>query len=180
MAIAFESIKAFYADRPERESSMECDYGVHWHDGRIRWPMWRVSYVQATGEIYAVRTGGRPELVKVLGVVAPDEGRYYYRTLDRIFDGWADQAVCRLSWAKARLGDKRREAEARDPRPTVDDARRSVTAGQLDDPQHEDGSWTHPGCPTRSGKHKTGDTAIACAYNTLTGAWKRRRAERDS
>lgn len=128
----YPSIEAFYNERPERRTSGESDYGVHWHaDGR-NWPLWRVSYVQATGEVYAVENGHCK--VRVLGVIPPDpDERYrkdrpggiawsdrhdcgtYYRTLDKILDGWADPDVTGhdLAWVVQRLQEHElREAES--------------------------------------------------------------------
>jgi hypothetical protein len=122
----FPTLEAFYADRPERRRSGEADFGVHWTERPARpFPVWRVSYIQATGEVYAVCLTG-PGLVKVLGTVPPDQddrhvsgdwarGGTYYRTLDRILHGWAELEPRnrRLSWVKARLNDKTRLEEAR-------------------------------------------------------------------
>jgi hypothetical protein len=109
----FPSLEAFYDDRPERRSSGEADYGVHWRDGGRDWPRWRVSYVRVTGEIYAVELRGEYR-VRVLGVVPADhvEGGWgpsprliYYRTLDGILDGWADPDVSGhdLAWVVRKL-----------------------------------------------------------------------------
>ena len=103
----YESLDAFYDDVPGRRRSGEADYGVGWTKGGRRWPYWRVSYVHATGEVYAVEvtlTGGP---VEVLGVVPPDEDdgwrRTYYRTLDRLLDGWADEPHRSIDWVRDRL-----------------------------------------------------------------------------
>ena len=82
---------------------------MNWR-GDLGWfmPRWRVSYVQATGEVYALELGGRHRL-EVLGVVAPDpvedpaEGnKRYYRTLDQLLEGWADEARG-IAWVRERL-----------------------------------------------------------------------------
>jgi hypothetical protein len=119
----FPSIEAFYDARPERRTSGEADYGVQWQANGLRWPKWRVSYIQATGEIYADRQSSGPErwagTVRVLGVVPPDPGpgpgaagslqwnheNRYYRTLDVILDGWADPDISGhdLAWVEQRL-----------------------------------------------------------------------------
>lgn len=115
--MTYPTLAAFYGARPERRRSPEVDYGVHWRDGRQLWPEYRVSYVQATGEVYAVRQAGRGgNAVRVLGVVPPDEdtrretrpwdrAAAYYRTLEGILDGWADDEVSGfdLAWVEARL-----------------------------------------------------------------------------
>lgn len=118
MTTEFPSLDAFYDDRPapERRYSPEADFGVHWRtDGRT-WPQWRVSYVKATGEVYAVEQTGACR-VRVLAVVPPDDpaddpdpyhgvtrGRYYF-TLDAILDGWADPDTSGhdLAWIEQRL-----------------------------------------------------------------------------
>ena len=127
MASEYVSLKAFYADRPERDKSPESDYGVHWHANGRDWPSYRVSYVQATGEVYAVERGAGP--VRVLGVVQPDpDERFaskdevggiawsdrhrrgtYYDTLDKILDGWADPGVSGfdLAWIERKLASYR-------------------------------------------------------------------------
>lgn len=105
------SLKDFYHLGPDRSAcdrrflSGEADYGVGW---RLKgWPgNWRVSYVQSTGEVYAVQNGdGR---VMVLGMVPADtleRGEIYHHTLDRILDGWAERCgqPNGLSWVIARL-----------------------------------------------------------------------------
>lgn len=109
-ATEFPSIDAFYDDRPERRHSGEADFGLHWHvHRRSRFPSWRVSYIQATGEIYAAQLLGSCP-VRVLGVVPSDpveEHEVYYRTLDKILDGWADLDVSGfdLAWVERRLAE---------------------------------------------------------------------------
>ena len=103
----FRSMAAFYSDDRSRHRSAEADYGCHWRVAGFPRP-WRVSYVQNTGEIYAVHTElsmvDEAEMllaygpVLVLGVVPPDPVIHcakdvFYCTLDRILDGWADVAT---------------------------------------------------------------------------------------
>ena len=103
MQKTYVSIDDFYAKNEERRRSGEADYGVYWTEHH-KWPYWRVSYIHNTGEVYAVQlaTGGRVEL---LGVVPPDDDQVYYRTLDRILEGWADaiHEPGSLEWVRARL-----------------------------------------------------------------------------
>lgn len=91
MSTEYPSLEAFYAGRPERARSGEADYGVHWRAGGRDWPRWRVSYVQATGEVYAFEQAAKSR-VRVLGVIPPDDpaddprgpgrlGRYYLQRL---------------------------------------------------------------------------------------------------
>jgi hypothetical protein len=117
----YPSLKAFYDERPdERRLSGEADYGVHWRIGGQHWPTWRVSYIEKTGELYALCQHGLDCPVVVLGVVPPDDpaddpgraggrGRYYF-TLDKILDGWADPDISGhdLAWIERKLASARR------------------------------------------------------------------------
>lgn len=105
MQNTYPNIEAFYAENDARRRSGEADYGVYWTEPGQNWPRWRVSYIQKTGEIYAVQlTGGQ---VKLLGVVPPDDDGIYYQTLDRILEGWTDaiHQPGSLDWLQARLKD---------------------------------------------------------------------------
>ncbi|MDP2946149.1 MAG: hypothetical protein Q8N61_01690 [bacterium] len=109
----YANSEEFYHEDPRRRSSGEADYGVWWlADERSR-SHWRVSYVHATGEVYAVELGGAGP-VEVLGIVPPDEEHVgphhrpwerYYRTLDKILEGWAEHCgqPGGLKWVKERL-----------------------------------------------------------------------------
>ncbi len=97
---SYLNIEAFYDEDPRRRRSGEADYGVWWTNGKP-WPYWRVSYVQTTGEVYAEEgQGGR---VVTLGVVPPDQDDIYYRTLNKVLDGWSEELVRPLSWVRERL-----------------------------------------------------------------------------
>jgi len=99
----YPSLEAFYAADERRRRSEEADYGVWWVErGDQRWPTWRVSYIKATGEVYALELGqtGR---VKLLGAYPPDEGDIYYRSLDQVLVGWAEAPRRYLSWVVERL-----------------------------------------------------------------------------
>ena len=103
MTEKYKNIEEFYAENEERRRSGEADYGCWWTEPGHSWPRWRVSYIQKTGEVYAVQlTGGQ---VKLLGVVPPDDASIYYQTLDRILEGWADviHELGSLDWVQARL-----------------------------------------------------------------------------
>lgn len=97
----YANIEIFYSADERRRRSGESDYGCHWRDSVAPYPQYRVSYIQATGEIYAVQLGGKGH-VEVLGKVPPDEEDPYYKTLDCILKGWAD--VCgtkgNLDWVR--------------------------------------------------------------------------------
>lgn len=92
----FRTIGEYYADDPDRERSGEVDYGVQWVEARTTWPNYRVSWIENTGEIYAVKlTDHTP--VEILGWAASrDEA-------ERLLDGWAEQFPNTLAWARARL-----------------------------------------------------------------------------
>jgi len=111
----YRTLRAFYDADPNRAKSGEADYGRFW---RLHpWPHhWRVSYIHATGEIYAVHqelcfhTDSDRQLdygpVFKLGIVPPDyqdpsvyARELYYATLDRVLDGWPN--AC----GKGRRGD---------------------------------------------------------------------------
>ena len=103
MLKTYANIEAFYTENEERRRSGEADYGCWWTEAGHTWPRWRVSYIQKTGEVYAVQlTGGR---VEVLGVVPPDDAKVYYQTLDHILEGWEDaiHEPGSLDWVRSRL-----------------------------------------------------------------------------
>ncbi len=100
------NLSEFYAD-PNRRLSGEADYGVWWKDGDKTFPNYRVSYIRDTGEIYAAAC--QDGEVQLLGTCPPDEGfDTYYRTLDRILEGWADECgkPNGLAWVRRRLQDR--------------------------------------------------------------------------
>ena len=106
----FDSLEEFYADDEKRRFSGEADYGNYWTytgwTGR-----WKVSYVHNTGEVYCHRytTDGFEERkpVEVLGVVETDDQEgfqlIYYRTLNRILDGWAELEDQNIEWVRERI-----------------------------------------------------------------------------
>ena len=108
----FSSIEDFYSANEERRRSGEADYGVWWTEPGVV-GYWRVSYVQATGEVYAtlLRSRGQDGRVEILGVVPPDQetglarGKRYYRTLDSILEGWAEHCMttASLPWVRDKL-----------------------------------------------------------------------------
>ena len=98
-------VSEFYAGRPDRQRSPEVDYGVHWWETASgpRWPTWRVSYVEYTGEVVAVEqrgaTRGREDWAEVviLGFAPTREA------CERMLDGWAAEPHLPLTWARERL-----------------------------------------------------------------------------
>ena len=102
-------IDAYYEARPERRSSPEADYGVHWTSMTSR-KSWRVSYVRYTQEVYALElTGAPPGPVDVLGAFPsdPDAGPLdvYHRGLNGHLDGWPERCETPggLVWVRDRL-----------------------------------------------------------------------------
>lgn len=70
----YRTIDEFYAARGG-ELSRESDYGVQWCASEAgQFPLWRVSYVKETGDVYATRqrNGVGPEIL-LLGTVPPIE-----------------------------------------------------------------------------------------------------------
>lgn len=107
--IEYPNIEAFYSEDERRRRSPEADYGVHWiEEAGRRFPTWTVSYVRATGEVYAVE--GNSGRVKVLGGYRPDDEEIYYRSLDKVLKGWSEIGGKPLSWVVERLeGNPRRD-----------------------------------------------------------------------
>lgn len=107
-AVEYSNLDEFYAEKEDRRTSPEADYGVHWRRGELQ-ENWRVSYVRKTGEVYAVRLSHQTSPVWILGIVPPDpdegEGRRYYRTLDGILEGWEHECGNHesLLWVRQRL-----------------------------------------------------------------------------
>jgi len=94
------NIEAFYADDPRRRASGEVDYGVHWTEPGSRWPQYRVSFVEETGELYAAELKPLPideGRVELLGKFDDREA------VDRALRGWPD--ACGpggMDWIRAR------------------------------------------------------------------------------
>lgn len=110
MKTTFTNIEDFYNDNPARRPSRECDYGL-WTDPARHRDSFRISYVQATGEVYAARLA-QPDHgpIQLLGLVLPDPSPHplrsnFHITLDRILDGWTNASVRHQGpqWVKDRL-----------------------------------------------------------------------------
>jgi hypothetical protein len=98
----WRSLAEFYEQKPVRRYSREVDFGSWWRedDG----PAWRVTYVAATGELYAVCLAGlwcdydgQVELLNGQPIsLAGAEG---------MLTGWADVCgdTCSLGWVRERL-----------------------------------------------------------------------------
>lgn len=119
-AQAFESVEAFYADDERRRRSPELDYGVWW---RHRGIVYRVTWVEATGELIAVQLSAPRTQALVdpdkawpvgIAVIGGTAGSVYLLArldvprdeLEQRLDGWAD--VCggdgSLGWLLDRIG----------------------------------------------------------------------------
>lgn len=105
----FSSMEEFYQANLARLSSPEADYGVWWTEAGKPYPKWRVSYVKATGEIYAHEMTTEGGKVEILGLIPPDDAEIYYHTLDGILAGWADVIwhSGSLAWVRERLKTQR-------------------------------------------------------------------------
>lgn len=103
----FRSIEHFYAVNPERRRSLEVDFGVMWTDGGLNWPNYRVSWVESTGEFYAVRLAGSrgASPVELLGVAEDREAA------EVALSGWAELDAMRLAWARLRLAGSRDDGQ---------------------------------------------------------------------
>jgi hypothetical protein len=88
----------FYKD-DRRERSPEVDYGVHWVFAHgPAFPRWRLSLVERTGEVYAMRLGN-PTTVVLLATGIERE------RLDLALSGWEDEPKPSLEWAISRLAE---------------------------------------------------------------------------
>lgn len=102
----YDGLTEFYMSEPARWGSGEADFGVFWRDEYGQ--NYRVSYVQATGEVYALRLGYADTSVEVLAVVPPDStepGEVYYQTLEQVLAGWVNwiHKPNSLQWVRDRL-----------------------------------------------------------------------------
>lgn len=103
-AARFASVEEFYAADERRRYSGECDFGCFWR-GFWNGPLYRISAVKNTGEIYAVRlvagdAGGKVEVLAA-GLTSGS-----YDDAELLLDGWSDRCgeADSLVWARDRLG----------------------------------------------------------------------------
>ena len=116
-ATEYANLEAFYDDREpeERRFSPEWDYGVHWRDGRMHWPRYRVTWVVVTGEVISVQLGSLDGTrnVQVMGVV-PMVGTYpkdsddwgdfrVQQEIEGVLEGWSELVAPDLDWVRRRL-----------------------------------------------------------------------------
>ena len=108
----YPTLSAFWTARPPRRTSPEDEYGEGWHAGAASGPSWRVSYIRATREVYAVRlTEGIPGPVRLLGVMLASPGagqhpdQHNRRMLDAALRGWDDPDISGhdLAWVEKQL-----------------------------------------------------------------------------
>jgi hypothetical protein len=99
----YPSLDAFYAAGGERRTlSLEHDFGVMWREGTRRRPRYRVSWIEATGELYALALSEFEQLrsVKLLGLVETHEH------VEQLLSGWEaltfDEST--LDWVRERIG----------------------------------------------------------------------------
>ena len=98
----YASVDAFYAAGGERRTlSIEHDFGVMWREGTRRRPRYRVSWIEATGELYALALSEFEQLrtVELLGLVETHE------QVEQLLSGWEalpfDEST--LEWVRERL-----------------------------------------------------------------------------
>lgn len=97
-------VASFYADDERRRLSTETDFGVLWREGPNQATTYRISHVDDTRELYAVRlttdVGGEP--VGELSLLAED---VTVEEVELMLEGWED--VCgtgdSYEWARSRL-----------------------------------------------------------------------------
>ncbi|ADR37716.1 hypothetical protein Ocepr_2268 (plasmid) [Oceanithermus profundus DSM 14977] len=78
-----------FIERPDRKISREIDFGVHWRmlDDRSPSP-WRVSWIERTGELYAVEVAPLGHRRAIL------LGQYAERDeVEALLDGWAERPM---------------------------------------------------------------------------------------
>lgn len=96
--VLHDDVATFYAGDARRERSPEVDFGVWWTLPGETWPNWRVSWVEATGEVYAVaQTQGD------LGPVVSRAGFPTREGVEAALEGWADhchQGGLRWLWER--------------------------------------------------------------------------------
>lgn len=101
----YASIDEYYADGllgTGRKWSREIDFGVWWRQGNFPHPVYRVTMVPDTFEIYAICLGGTKNQRDVVEVLASgiDE-----ETAEQVLDGWWDRCgePYSLDWIRQRL-----------------------------------------------------------------------------
>ena len=142
----FPSIDALYDAFPEARHSTESDYGVWWKDDDGG--NWRVTYIHATGHLYAAYLGGTASKhakfmgqtmlvvsagsdrgpVVILGKTHPftDDRVGAADPMEEVLEGWAE--VCgqqgSLSWVIDRINQSWDEHQVQRPHPHEERQRR--------------------------------------------------------
>ena len=96
-----QTLEEFLADDPRRRDSQEVDFGVRWRSGSFHWPVYRVSWIASTREVYAVAMNGQG-LSRTVIVLGSSPNR---EAILRALDGWTDQVgkPDGLLWVRERL-----------------------------------------------------------------------------
>jgi hypothetical protein len=97
--LAFATLRDFRGAHPARGRGPEVDYGAPWLTGRFG-PAYRVAWLPATGELFAVRVGPDPAGgVEILAHV-PDGA-----LLEEMLRGWRDACGTfdSMRWLRARV-----------------------------------------------------------------------------
>lgn len=117
----YDDLPAFYAADPRRARSGEADFGVWWRE-QTNFPVWRVSWVKDTGEVYAIcllagiTAAGRGAVaiaagyptgrVEVLGVIPADpNASVAYAHVEAALTGWGEECgkPHSLTWVRERI-----------------------------------------------------------------------------
>lgn len=102
----YDSLEAFYAGDVRRVESVEVDFGVHWRPSHSAFQTWRVSWVEATGELYAVRLSPGPIVGRGRGgpVHVLATGLRMVEDAEELLLGWTDEcgSVGSLDWVRER------------------------------------------------------------------------------
>jgi hypothetical protein len=97
----YASLDTFYAAGGERRTlSLEHDFGVMWREGTRRRPRYRVSWIEATGELYALALSEfeHQRKVELLGVVDT------HAQVEQLLMGWEalSYGESTLEWVRER------------------------------------------------------------------------------
>jgi hypothetical protein len=98
----YPSLDAFYAAGGERRTlSIEHDFGVMWREGTRKRPRYRLSWIEATGELYtlALSEFEHQRKVELLGIVDTRE------QVEQLLMGWEALPFgeSTLDWVRERI-----------------------------------------------------------------------------
>lgn len=95
----FEDLAAFYGHRPGSSESGERDYGMHWViDAHMPNPRWRVTLIEDTADVIAVRLSYPAATVWLATNVTRED-------VDRALAGWESRSYPTLRWAERQFAD---------------------------------------------------------------------------